>query len=135
MCLLDMLTSYSTSNKSKTIFEDIYGFTPDVESLPVVGRFACRLEEVKTRTDKKLGLRNSVGTFVGFATYWNVHGAVILTGKDTHIVGTAAIIHHYAEYLLLIQHDLRSGVSFSFYNTENQRRVSSGELSDARKLQ
>jgi hypothetical protein len=43
------------NNKSKTIFEDFYGFTPDVESLPVVGCFACRLEETKTRTDKKLG--------------------------------------------------------------------------------
>jgi hypothetical protein len=39
MCLIDMMTSYSTSNKSKTIFEDVYGFTPDVESLTVVGCF------------------------------------------------------------------------------------------------
>ncbi len=45
MCLIDMMTSYSTSNKSKTIFEDVYGFTPDVESLTVVGCFVCRLEE------------------------------------------------------------------------------------------
>jgi hypothetical protein len=92
MCLIDMMTSYSTSNKSKTIFEDVYGFTPDVESLPVVGCFACRLEETKTRTDKKLGVRNSVGTFVGFATYRNVYGAVILTGKDTHIVGNLQVV-------------------------------------------
>ena len=73
-------------------FEDVYGFTPDVESLPVVGCFACRLEETKTRTDKKLGVRNSVGTFVGFATYRNVYGAVILTGKDTHIVGNLQVV-------------------------------------------
>ena len=70
----------------------MYGFTPDVESLPVVGCFACRLEETKTRTDKKLGVRNSVGTFVGFATYRNVYGAVILTGKDTHIVGNLQVV-------------------------------------------
>ena len=92
MCLIDMMTSYSTSNRSKTIFEDVYGFTPDVESLPVVGCFACRLEETKTRTDKKLGVRNSVGTFVGFATYRNVYGVVILTGKDTHIVDNLQVV-------------------------------------------
>ena len=86
MCLIDMMTSYSTSDRSKAIFEDVYGFTPDVESLPVVGCFVCRLEETKTRTDKKLDLRNSVDTFVGFATYRNVYGVVILTGKDTYIL-------------------------------------------------
>ena len=58
----------------------------------MVGCFACRLEETKTRTDKKLGVRNSVGTFVGFATYKNVYGAVILTGKDTHIVGNLQVV-------------------------------------------
>jgi hypothetical protein len=58
----------------------------------VVGCFACRLEETETRTDKKLGVRNFVCTFVGFATYRNVHGAVILTGKDTHIVGNLQVV-------------------------------------------
>jgi hypothetical protein len=89
---VDTMTSYSTSNRSKTILEDVYGFTPDVESLPVVGCFACRLEETKTRTDKKLGVRNSVGTFVGFSTYRNVYGVVILTGKDTQIVGSLHVV-------------------------------------------
>ncbi len=92
MFLIDMMTSYSTSNKSKTIFEDVYGFTPDVESLTVVGFFVCRLEKNKTRTDKKLGARNSVITFVGFSTYRNVYGVVILRGKDTHIVGTLQVV-------------------------------------------
>ena len=58
----------------------------------MVGCFACRLEETKTRTDKKLGVRNSVGTFVGFATYRNVYGVVILRGKDTNIVGTLQVV-------------------------------------------
>ena len=57
MYLIDMMTSCSTSNKSKTIIEDVHGFTPDVESLPVVGCFACRLEETKTRTDKNLDVK------------------------------------------------------------------------------
>jgi hypothetical protein len=43
----------------------VYGFTPDVESFTMVGCFACRLEETTTRSDEKLGVRNSVGTFVG----------------------------------------------------------------------
>jgi hypothetical protein len=85
MCLIDMMTSYSTSNKSKTIFEDVYVFTPDVESLTVVGSFVCRLEETKTRTDKKFGVRNSVG---GLDIHRNVYGVVILTGKDTHITSS-----------------------------------------------
>ncbi len=61
MCRIDMMTS----NKSKTIFKDVDGFTPDVQSLPVVGCFACRLEKTKTRRDKKLDVKNSVDTFVG----------------------------------------------------------------------
>ena len=58
----------------------------------MVGCFASRLEETKTRTDKKLGVRNSVGTFVDFATYRNVYGEVILTGKDTHIVDNLQVV-------------------------------------------
>ncbi len=33
-----------------------------------------------------------MGTFVGFATYRNVYGEVILTGKDTHIVGNLLVV-------------------------------------------
>jgi hypothetical protein len=55
--------------------------------LPPIGCFACRLEETKEKSDRKLGLRNTPGTFVGFATLKNCFGGVILTGKNTHIVG------------------------------------------------
>jgi hypothetical protein len=81
MCLIDMMTSYSIS-------KDVYGFTPDVESLSVVGCFVYRLEETKTRTDKKFGVRNSVVTFAGFPIHRNVYGVVILTGKDIHITSS-----------------------------------------------
>ena len=87
MSLVDMMTSYSTSDKSKTIFEAVYGFVPDVDSLPPIGCFACRLEETKEKSDRKLGIRNTPGTFVGFATFKNCFGGVILTGKNTHVVG------------------------------------------------
>jgi hypothetical protein len=87
MSLVDAMTSYSTSDKSKTIFEAVYGFVPDVDSLPSIGCFACRLEETKEKSDRKLGSRNTPGTFVGFATLKNCFGGVFLTGKNTHIVG------------------------------------------------
>jgi hypothetical protein len=45
MSLVDAMTRYSTSDKSKTIFEPVYGFVPDVDSLTPIGCFACRLEE------------------------------------------------------------------------------------------
>jgi hypothetical protein len=45
-----------------------------------------------SRTDKKLDVRNSVGTFVDFATNRNVYGEVILTGKDNHIVGNLQVV-------------------------------------------
>jgi hypothetical protein len=86
MSLVDAMTSYSTSDKSKTIFEAVYGFVPGVDSLPPIGCFACRLEEPKEKSDRKLGIRNTHGTFVGFATLKNFFGRVILTGKNTHIV-------------------------------------------------
>ncbi len=87
MSLVDEMTSYSTSDKSKTIFEAVHGFVPDVDSLSPRGCFAYRLEETKEKSDRKLGLRNTPGTFVGFATLKNCFGGVILTGKNTHVVG------------------------------------------------
>jgi hypothetical protein len=64
MSLVDAMTRYSTSDKSKTIFEAVYGFVPDVDSLPPMSCFAFRLEETKEKSDRKLGLRNTSGTFV-----------------------------------------------------------------------
>ena len=93
MTLVDSMTSYSTCDKSKTIFEAVYGVVPNVDSLPPIGCFACRLEEIKDKTDKKLGIRNTVGTFVGFATLKNCYGGVILTGKNTHVVGNLQMVY------------------------------------------
>ena len=59
MSLVDAMTSYSTSDKSKTIFEAVYGFVPDVDSLPPISSFACRLEETKEKSDRKFGKRNT----------------------------------------------------------------------------
>ena len=87
MSLVDAMTSYSTSDKSKSIFEAVNGFVPDVDSLSPIGCFACRLEETKDKTDRKLGIINTPGTFVGFATSKNCFGGVILTGKNTPVVG------------------------------------------------
>jgi hypothetical protein len=58
----------------------------------VVGCFVCGLEETNTRTDKKSDVRNSVVTFVGFGTYENVYGVLILTGKDTYIVDNLQVV-------------------------------------------
>ena len=65
MSLVDVMTSYSTSDKSKTIFETVHGFVPDVDSLSPIGYFACRLEETKEKSDRKFGKRNT--------SVWNVH--------------------------------------------------------------
>ena len=59
MSLVDAMTNYSTIDKSKTIFEAVYGFVPDVYSIPPIGCFACRLEETKEKSDRKLGIRNT----------------------------------------------------------------------------
>ena len=57
MSLVDVMTSYSTSDKSKTIFETVYGFVLDVDSIQPIGCFACRLEETKEKSHRKLGIR------------------------------------------------------------------------------
>ncbi len=49
-------SNYSTSDKSKTIFKAMYGFVRNVDSLPPIGCFACRLEETEDKSDKKLGI-------------------------------------------------------------------------------
>ena len=41
--VVDSMTSCSTSDKSKTIFEAVYGVVPNVDSLPSIECFACRL--------------------------------------------------------------------------------------------
>ena len=72
----------------KTIFETVDGVVPNVDSLPTIECFACRLEKITDETDKKFGIRrNTVGTFVGFTTLKKCYGGVILTGKNTHVVG------------------------------------------------
>ena len=84
MSMVDMMTTYSTSDKSKTIFESVYGFVPNVDSLPTIGCFAHRLEETKDKSDKKVGIRNTPpGTFVGVVKLNHCYGGVILTGTRT----------------------------------------------------
>ena len=53
-----------------------------LESLDPLERVIQELDTFltpKTRRDKKIDVRNSVWTFVGFSTWRNVHGEVILT--------------------------------------------------------
>jgi hypothetical protein len=47
MSLVDAMTSYSTSDKSKTIFETVYGFVPDVDSLPPITALPADLRKRK----------------------------------------------------------------------------------------
>ncbi len=78
----------------KTIFEAVDGVVLNVDSFPPIECFGCRLEEIIDETDKKLGIRrNTVGTFVGFATLKNCYGGVILTGKNTHVVGNLQMVY------------------------------------------
>jgi hypothetical protein len=56
---VDMMTPIQLGVPSKTILEDVYGFTPDVESLPVVvSSLVVWRRLLGTKTDKKLGVRN-----------------------------------------------------------------------------
>ncbi len=78
----------------KTIFEVVDGVVLNVDSLPSIECFTFRLEEITDETDKKLGIRrNAVGTFVGFPTLKNCYGGVILTGKNTHVVGNLQMVY------------------------------------------
>ena len=66
----------------------MHGAVQNVDSLSSIECLPCHLEEIKDKTDKKLGIRsNTVGTFVSFATFKNCYGGVILIGKNTHVVG------------------------------------------------
>ena len=47
MTTVDVMITYSTSCKSKTILEFCYGFVLDVDSLPPIDYLACRLEETR----------------------------------------------------------------------------------------
>ena len=47
MATVDVMITYSTSCKSKTILDLCYGFVLDVDSLPAIDCLACRLEETR----------------------------------------------------------------------------------------
>ena len=48
--LVDAMTTNSTSDKSKTIFEAVHGFVPDVDTLPPIGCSARKLIISLTRS-------------------------------------------------------------------------------------
>jgi hypothetical protein len=63
MTLVDSMTTYSTNDSSKTIFESIYAVKPSFDSLPPVGCFGVRLECEK-QSSFKLGSKNTSGVLV-----------------------------------------------------------------------
>ncbi len=55
MEMLDAMITYSTRDKSETIFEAVYWFVHDVVSLPPIDCLACRLEETKDKSARSWG--------------------------------------------------------------------------------
>ena len=53
--MVDAMITYSTSDKSKTMLEAVYGFVLDVDSLPPIDGLACRLEETKVKSARSWG--------------------------------------------------------------------------------
>ena len=55
MAMVDVMITYSTNDKSETIFESVYWSVHDVVSLPPIDCLACRLEETKDKSARSWG--------------------------------------------------------------------------------
>ena len=76
--LVNSMITPSITDKSRTIFEHVWGVVPNLDLIPPIGCFAARLMDNSARTDWKLDPKNQSGVFLGFAHNRNVYGAQIL---------------------------------------------------------
>jgi hypothetical protein len=76
--LVNSMITSSITDKSRTIFEHVWGVVPNLDLIPAIGCFAARLMDNSARTDWKLDPKNQSGVFLGFAHNRNVYGAQIL---------------------------------------------------------
>ena len=96
MALLDSMTTFATNDPSQTIFESFYTVKP---SIPPVGCFGVRLECEKPRRFN-LGSKNTVGVFLAYSNFDGVYGAVLMTGKNTLLVGKQQMAFDYKYFPL-----------------------------------
>ena len=76
--LVNSMITPSITDKSRTIFEHVWGVVPNLDLIPPIGWFAARPMDNSARTDWKLDPKNQSGVFLGFAHNLNVYGAQIL---------------------------------------------------------
>ena len=76
--LVNSMITPSITDKSRTIFEHVWGVVPNLDLIPPIGWFAARPMDNSARTDWKLDPKNQSGVFLGFAHNRNVYGAQIL---------------------------------------------------------
>ena len=80
--LVNSMITPSITDKSRTIFEHVWGVVPNLDLIPPIGCFAARLMDNTARTDWKLDPKNQSGVFLGYAHNRNVYGAQILVNNS-----------------------------------------------------
>ena len=77
--LVNSMITLSITDKSRTIFEHVWGVATNLDLIPPIGCFAApRLMDNSAKTDWKLDPKNQSAVFLGFAHNRNVYGAQIL---------------------------------------------------------
>ena len=76
--LVNSMITPSITDKSRKIFENVWGVVPNLDLIPPIGWFAARPMDNSARTDWKLDPKNQSGVFLGFAHNLNVYGVQIL---------------------------------------------------------
>ena len=85
------MTTPSRADRSKTIYEILFGRNPDITRIPSYGAFTCIHKEYRDLEDQSFGLTNIQGVFIGIAHHRKTLGYCITDG--TRVLYTR---HHIA---------------------------------------
>ena len=82
---LNNIVAPSRCDRTKTIFEILFGRRADVRRIPPIGAFCAVYSDRRQLQDQSFGLTSKQGVFVGIARYKKVLGYVVTDGKSLFV--------------------------------------------------
>jgi hypothetical protein len=82
---LNNIVAPSRCDRTKTIFEILFGRRADVRRIPPIGAFCAVYADRRQLQDQSFGLTSKQGVFIGIARYKKVLGYVVTDGKSLFV--------------------------------------------------
>ena len=82
---LNNIVAPSRCDRTKTIFEILFGRRADVRRIPPIGAFCAVYSDRRQLQDQSFGLTSKQGVFIGIARYKKVLGYVVTDGKSLFV--------------------------------------------------